>query len=71
MRAVYLLRALHDAALNRIASAEHLRGAPKAILMTSAGVTGSDRQGDDVVAVGWSNWVPEEVVRGILASVLG
>ena len=48
-----------------------LKGWPKAVLVTTAPVPGEVRREDEVVAVGWPGWVPEEVVEGILESVVG
>jgi hypothetical protein len=47
-----------------------LRGWPKAILVTTAPVSGTAREADDVIAVGWPGWAPPEVVQGILEPLL-
>lgn len=67
----YLVSGFHEAMLYRWEYAEHLRGWPKAMLVTSAPLAGPVRTGDDVVAIGWTGWVPEEVASGLLAKVLG
>lgn len=67
----YVLTGFHEAMLYRWEYAQHLRGWPKAILVTSAVVPGAVRKADDVIAIGWSEWVPEPVVEGLLAGVLG
>ncbi|MFO0590594.1 MAG: hypothetical protein U0441_23835 [Polyangiaceae bacterium] len=66
----YMLEGLHEAALYRLEYAAHLRGWPKAILVTSANVPGRARREDDVIAAGWGDWPAPEVVEGILAPVL-
>lgn len=66
----YQTQGFHEAMLYRLEYASHLHGWPKAILVTSARVAGAVREGDDVIAVGWNDWVPEKVTRGILAHVL-
>ncbi|WP_437671964.1 hypothetical protein [Sorangium sp. So ce131] len=67
----YVLQGFHEAMLYRWEYAEHLSGWPKAILVTSASVQGAVREGDDVIAVGWSGWVPDVVVEGLLRRVEG
>lgn len=64
-----LIGGLHEAALYRWEYAEHLLGWPKAILVTSSPVRGAVRTGDDVIAVGWNAWAPEEVISGLLSTV--
>lgn len=66
-RQSYVLEGFHEAMLYRTEYAEHLLGWPKAILVTSANVPGSVREGDDVVAIGWNDWVPEKVIQSLLA----
>ena len=66
----YMLQGFHETLLYRLEYAEHLRGLPKAVLVTSADVRGALREGDEVMAVGWKDWVPESVLRGLLRSVL-
>jgi hypothetical protein len=66
----YIVGGLHEASLYRWEYAEHLRSWPKAILVTSAPVQGAVREGDDVIAVGWNAWVPEEVITGLVSTVL-
>lgn len=65
----YLLGGFHEAMLYRWEYAAHLRGWPKAILVTSAPIRGAARADDDVIAVGWDAWVPAEVVAGLVAMV--
>ncbi|WP_437926719.1 hypothetical protein WMF37_48300 [Sorangium sp. So ce291] len=65
----YVLQGFHEAIVYRWEYAGELRGWPKAILVTSANVPGAVRVGDDVIAVGWANWVPEAVVEGLLEGV--
>ena len=48
-----------------------LKGWPKAVLVTTAPVAGEVRRDDEVVAVGWPGWVPDEVVEGILEPIVG
>jgi hypothetical protein len=49
----------------------HLGGWPKAILVASSGtvIAGAPRQEDEVVAVPWKDWVPEDVISGLLDGV--
>lgn len=65
----YILRGFHEALLYRLEYGAHLLGWPKAVLVTSADVKGEVREGDDVIAVGWRDWVPESVVRSLFAHV--
>lgn len=65
----YILQGFHEAIVYRWEYAGYLQGWPKAILVTSADVAGAVRLGDDVIAVGWSKWVPEAVVEGLLEGV--
>src|SRR5262249_36515258 len=54
----YMVKGFREAMLYRWEYAEHLRGWPKAILVTSASIEPAVRVGDDVIAVGWNGWVP-------------
>lgn len=65
----YLLAGYHEAQLYRAEYAPLLTGWPKAILVASGTVPGAPRGEDDVIAVGWDRWVPEEVVEGMLAGL--
>lgn len=65
----YLLAGYHEAQLYRAEYAPLLTGWPKAILVASGPVPGVPRVEDDVIAVPWERWVPEEVVEGMLAGV--
>ena len=65
----YIVRGLHEAMLYRMEYAKFLNGWPKAILVTSADVRGAVRESDDVIAVGWRDWVPDSVLSGLLATV--
>lgn len=66
----YLLQGLHEAHLYRAEYAPLLTGWPKAILVASGDVPGEPRRQDDVLAVPWHRWVPDDVVSGILAPVV-
>jgi hypothetical protein len=66
----YLMKGFQEAIVYRWEYAERLRGWPKSILVVSDEVPGAPRVEDDVIAVGWNGWVPESVVRGLLAQVL-
>lgn len=70
-RSEYILGGLHEAMLYRWEYAAHLRGWPKAILVASSHISGAPRKTDDVVAVGWREWVPDVVIEGILEGLLG
>ncbi|WP_437713046.1 hypothetical protein WMF45_45215 [Sorangium sp. So ce448] len=65
----YVLQGSHEAIVVRWEYARELLGWPKATLVTSADVPGAVRRGDDVIAVGWSRWVPEALVEGLLEGV--
>ncbi len=45
-----------------------LDGWPMAILVASSNVliAGAPRQADEVVAIPWKDWIPEDVVNGLL-----
>jgi len=66
----YLLSGLHEAMLYRWEYAAHLHGWPKAILVASSDVPGAPRKTDDVIAVGWKDWVPDIAVEGLLDGLL-
>lgn len=67
----YILSGLHEAMLYRWEYAAQLHGWPKAILVASSNVPGAPRKTDDVIAVGWKDWVPDIAVDGLLEGVLG
>ena len=48
-----------------------LNGWPKPVLVTTAPVPGEVGPSDEVVAVGWPGWVPEQVVDGLLEPIVG
>ena len=66
----YLLSGLHEAMLYRWEYAADLHGWPKAILVASANVPGAPRTTDDVIAVGWKQWIPDVVVAGLLDGIV-
>ncbi|AUX37677.1 MULTISPECIES: hypothetical protein [Sorangium] len=66
----YILQGFHEAIVYRWEYAGYLRGWPMAILVTSADVAGAVRLADDVIAVGWTKWAPEAVVKGLLEGPL-
>ncbi|HEX8439851.1 hypothetical protein [Archangium sp.] len=65
----YLARGYQEAMLYRWEYAPHLKGWPKAILVTSSRISGELRVSDDVIAVGWEAWVPAQVVAGLLGGL--
>jgi hypothetical protein len=69
-RPEYILSGLHEAMLYRWEYAAHLHGWPKAILVASSNVPGALRKSDDVIAVGWKDWVPDIAVEGLLEGLL-
>jgi hypothetical protein len=66
---LYWRRGYSEAWLYRHEFGRHLTGWPKAILVCSGGDLGPPRLEDDVVAIGWSQWVPEPVIEGLLAGL--
>ncbi|MFP2924226.1 hypothetical protein ACLESO_03200 [Pyxidicoccus sp. 3LG] len=64
-----LLAGYHEAQLYRFEYARWLTGWPKAVLVSSGPTVGAPRRADDVLAIGWARWVPEDVVDGILAGL--
>jgi hypothetical protein len=62
----YILSGYHEAQLYCREYAPVLTGWPKAIMVTSGAVPGAPRFVDDVIAVTWERWVPDEVVGGVL-----
>ncbi len=65
----YLLRGYHEAQLYRAEYRTQLGGWPQAILVAAESFAGQPRRGDDVIAVGWDRWVPEDVIAGFLNGV--
>jgi hypothetical protein len=66
----YLLAGYHEAALYRAGYEEHLRGAIKAVLITSTPLAAEVRDADDVVAVGWPAWPSPAVLNALIRSAL-
>jgi hypothetical protein len=64
----YLKQGYHEALLYRAEYAGELTGWPKAILVVSSeeAIRGASRREDEVVAVGWKSWVPDDVLGGLL-----
>ncbi|RKH74044.1 hypothetical protein D7X55_19305 [Corallococcus sp. AB049A] len=64
----YLKQGYQQALLYRAEYAKDLSGWPKAILVVSSegAIVGAPRREDDVVAVGWSQWVPRAVLEGLI-----
>jgi len=63
----YHLEGFHEAQLYRAEYGAQLGGWPQAILVSSEPLRGLPRRGDDVVAIGWDRWVPEEVALSLSA----
>ncbi|NOJ98761.1 hypothetical protein HMI51_38340 [Corallococcus coralloides] len=61
-----LLAGFHEANLYRLEYARWLSGWPQAVLVASGTLAGAPRREDDVVAVDWAHWVPDDVVDGFL-----
>jgi hypothetical protein len=47
-----------------------LTGWPKAILVVPGAVHGVPRRSDDVVAIGWAEWMPADLAHDLIADVL-
>lgn len=62
----YLAQGYQEALLYRAEYDAELTGWPKAILVASGQAMGAPHREDDVIAVGWEQWVPEVVVLGML-----
>jgi len=62
----YLAQGYQEALLYRAEYAPALTGWPKAILVTSAVLGAAPRREDEVIAVGWDQWVPQIVLEGLL-----
>jgi hypothetical protein len=69
-RVGYLGAGYQQATVYRWEYADALTGWPKAVLVVPAAVQGSPRRSDEVVAVGWPEWIPADLTRGLLADVL-
>ncbi|AUX27222.1 uncharacterized protein SOCEGT47_078050 [Sorangium cellulosum] len=68
----YLGQGYHEALLYRAEYEKDLTGWPKAILVvSSAAIQGAPRREDDVIAVSWDGWVPQEVLDGLLDGFSG
>ncbi|MBM7112459.1 hypothetical protein [Archangium primigenium] len=64
-----LLAGYKEAQLYRWEYAERLTGWPKAVLVSSGPIERPPQRSDDVIAVDWAHWVPEEVLEGLLAGL--
>jgi hypothetical protein len=64
-----LLAGYHEAWLYRFEYARWLTGWPKAILISSGALGDVPRRGEEVIAVDWAHWVPEDVTHGLLAGL--
>jgi hypothetical protein len=62
----YLAQGFRDAIVYRAEYGGALGGWPKVILVTAAPRASAPHRDDDVIAVGWDQWVPDEVVEGLL-----
>jgi hypothetical protein len=65
----YLAQGFREAMLYGVEYGASLRGWPRAILVAPGLVASAPRRGDDVIAVGWDDWVPEDVLDGVLQGV--
>lgn len=61
----YLLGGYHEATLYRWEYEKQLIGWPKAVLVGSGPIGGVVRSDDDVVAVSWDRWPPNQVIEAI------
>ncbi len=64
-----LLAGYHEAWLYRFEYARWLTGWPKALLISSGAIPDVPRRSEDVIAVDWTRWVPEDVASGLLAGL--
>jgi hypothetical protein len=64
----YLRDGYQQALIYRAEYSDDLTGWPKVILVVSSNdaIRAAPRREDDVVAVGWKNWVPDSVLDGLL-----
>jgi hypothetical protein len=64
----YLRDGYQQALIYRAEYSDDLTGWPKVILVVSkeGAIRAAPRREDDVVAVGWKNWVPDSVLDGLL-----
>jgi hypothetical protein len=62
----YLAQGYREAIVYRSEYGAALTGWPKVILVTTAPIVAPPRREDEVIAVGWDQWVPEAVVEGLL-----
>jgi hypothetical protein len=65
----YLITGFHEAMLYRHEYAPFLTGAVKAILVGSGSVPGVARANEEVIAVTWDAWPPNEVIASLLAGI--
>ena len=69
-RVGYLGEGYQQAMVYRWEYADALTGWPKAILVVPGAVHGGPRRSDEVVAVGWPEWMPADLAGSLLAEVL-
>jgi hypothetical protein len=62
----YLAQSYRDAMVYRVEYGAVLSGWPKVVLVTSGPIVGAPSREDEVIAVGWDRWVPDEVLEGLL-----
>lgn len=62
----YLAEGYREAIVYAAEYGGSLTGWPKAILVTAASLGAPPRREDEVIAVGWDRWVPEEVALALL-----
>jgi hypothetical protein len=65
----YIMTGYEEAILYRHEYAEHLKGWPKAVLISPRDASGGPRREDDVVAVGWGQMGGERFLSGLLEHV--
>ena len=58
-----------EAVLYRFEYAQHLSGWLKSVLTVPGPVPGRARPGDETIAVGWQDWVPDVVVDGMVGGI--
>lgn len=62
----YLKQGYHEALLYRAEYASEMSGWPNAILVVPGRILRAPRRVDEVIAIGWESWVPDEVVQGLI-----
>lgn len=65
----YLAQSYRDALVYRAEYGAALSGWPQVVLVTAAPIAGAPSREDEVIAVGWDRWVPDDVLDGMVEGV--